>query len=120
LITELGIKAIPNIGQKIKKTGLDDSQLALPLFVGQTLFPPIRQETIHQVKGESIDAVLVLGSGKFFNAVVNSVSKGVNSEDRRLAYVAMTRARHLLVVGLPAAHFDKYRDKWAGWGFGVL
>lgn len=120
LITELGIKAIPNIGQKIKKTGLDDSQLTLPLFVGQTLFPPIRQETIHQVKGESIDAVLLLGSGKFFDAVVNSVSKGVNSEDRRLAYVAMTRARHLLVVGLPAAHFDKYRDKWAGWGFGVL
>lgn len=115
LIADLGIKEVPNIGQKIKKTGLDDSQMGLPLFVGQTLFPPIRQETIHQVKGESIDAVLVVGSGKFFD----SVSKGVNSEDRRLAYVAMSRARHLLAVGLPAAHFDKYREKWTRWGFGV-
>ena len=92
----------------------------LPLFAGHTLFPLIRQETIHQVKGESIDAVLVLGSAKFFNAVVDSVTKGVSSEDRRVAYVAMTRARHLLVVGLPAAHFDKHRARWMSWGFGVL
>lgn len=119
LITELGIKDIPKLGQKIKKTGLDDSQMGLPLFAGQTLFPPIRQETIHQVKGESIDAVLVLGSAKFFNAVVDSVSKGVSSEDRRVAYVAMTRARHLLLIGLPATHFDKHGEKWRGWGFNV-
>ena len=119
LITELGIQDVPNLGQKIRKTGLDVSQMKLPLFVGQTLFPPIRQETIHQVKGESIDAVLVLGSAKFFNAVVDSVSKGVSSEERRVAYVAMTRARHLLVVGLPAAHFDKHGKTWTGWGFNV-
>jgi len=86
----------------------------------QPLFPAIRQETIHQVKGESIDAVLVLGSTKFWNSVVDSIIKGENSEDRRLAYVAMTRARHLLVVALPATHFDRHTDKWAAWGFGVL
>jgi UvrD/REP helicase N-terminal domain/UvrD-like helicase C-terminal domain len=120
LISELGIKEIPHIGQKIKKTGLNDSQMTLPLFVGQSLFPPIRQETIHQVKGESIDAVLVLGSAKFFNAAVESVSRGTSSEDRRLAYVAMTRARYLLVVALPAAHFDKHVQKWKDWGFGVM
>ncbi len=120
LITELGIKDVPNLSQKIRKTGLDVGQIKLPLFASQTLFPPIRQETIHQVKGESIEAVLVLGSAKFFNAVVDSVSSGVSSEDRRLAYVAMTRARHLLVVGLPATHFDKHAKKWLGWGFDVL
>jgi superfamily I DNA/RNA helicase len=120
LLTELGIKNVPNLGQKIRKTGLDDSQLGLPLFTAQTLFPPIRQETIHQVKGESIDAVLVLGSTKFFNAVVDSVSGGESSEERRVAYVAMTRARHLLAVGLPAAHFDKHSKKWVEWGFRTL
>jgi ATP-dependent exoDNAse (exonuclease V) beta subunit len=72
------------------------------------------------VKGESIDAVLVLGSTKFWNSVVESVVSRDNSEDRRLAYVAMTRARHLLVVGLPASHFDKYVAEWTGWGFKVL
>jgi hypothetical protein len=120
LLQVVGIDDVPNLGHKIKKTGLEDTQMALPLFAAQTLFPPIRQETIHQVKGESIDGVLVLGSNKFFSAVVDSVSKGVSSEERRLAYVAMTRARHLLVIGLPAAHFDKHSEKWTRWGFNVL
>lgn len=117
LIRGLGVKDVPNLNLKIKKTGLDDRQLKLPLFETQTLFPSIRQETIHQVKGESIDAVLVLGSPDFWNSVVSAVVAGRNSEDRRLAYVAMTRARHLLVVGLPASHFDKYVEKWTEWGF---
>lgn len=119
LIRGLGIKDVPNLNLKIKKTGLDENQIKLPLFEVQTLFPRIRQETIHQVKGESIDAVLVLGSAKFWNSVVESVVCGKNSEDRRLAYVAMTRARHVLVVGLPATHFNKYAVKWAEWGFKV-
>lgn len=120
LIAALGINHAPNLNQKIKKTGLNDNQLKLPMLEVQPLFPAIRQETIHQVKGESIDAVLVLGSTKFWNSVVDSIIKGENSEDRRLAYVAMTRARHLLVVALPATHFDRHTDKWAAWGFGVL
>ena len=120
LLQELGFTSIPKLGQKIRKTGLDQQQLALPLFQPQTLFPPIRQETIHQVKGESIDAVLVLGSTKFFNSMVAAIEKSENTEDRRLAYVAMTRARHALVVGLPASHFDKHADKWVGWGFKTI
>lgn len=120
LLQELGIKNVPKLGQKIRKTGLDEQQLALPLFQPQTLFPLIRQETIHQVKGESIDAVLVLGSTKFFNSVVAAIEGGENTEERRLAYVAMTRARHALMVGLPASHFDKHVDKWLGWGFKTI
>jgi hypothetical protein len=85
LIAALGVNNTPNLNQKIKKTGLDDDQLNLPMFEVQPLFPPIRQETIHQVKGESIDAVLVLGSTKFWNSVVDSVVNKDNPEDRRLA-----------------------------------
>lgn len=120
LLHELGIKNIPKLGQKIRKTGLDQHQLTLPLFQSQTLFPSIRQETIHQVKGESIDAVLLVGSTKFFNSVVTAIDEGDNTEERRLAYVAMTRARHALVVGLPASHFDNYVDKWVSWGFKTI
>jgi superfamily I DNA/RNA helicase len=120
LLQDLGIKNIPKLGQKIRKTGLAQQQLALPLFQPQTLFPPIRQETIHQVKGESIDAVLVLGSTKFFNSVVSAIEESENTEERRLAYVAMTRARHALVVGLPASHFDMHAEKWVRWGFRTI
>ncbi len=120
LLQELGITNIPKLGQKIRRTGLAPSQLALPLFQPQTLFPQIRQETIHKVKGESIDAVLVLGSAKFFNSVVKAIDSNENTEERRLAYVAMTRARHTLVVGLPATHYDKHAASWVGWGFTIL
>jgi superfamily I DNA/RNA helicase len=120
LIGNLGVKTAQNLNQKIKKSGLLDNQMQLPLFGAKALFPSIRQETIHQVKGESIDGVLVLGSTKFWNSVVHSVANSQTSEDRRLAYVAMTRARHLLAIGLPTAHFDKHADKWVSWGFKVL
>lgn len=120
IISSLGFKDFSSIGNTIKKTGLDANQLTLPLFGEQKLFPSIRQETIHKVKGESIDAVLVLGSPRFWNSVVDAVISGTSTEDRRLAYVAMTRARHVLVVPLPSAHFDKHAEKWKAWGFGVL
>lgn len=120
VLKELQIKNLPKLGQKIRRTGLDQAQLALPLFRQQALFPSIRHETIHQVKGESIDGVLLLGSTKFFNSVVTAIEDGENTEERRLAYVAMTRARHALVVGLPASHFDSHAAKWVNWGFNTL
>lgn len=120
LLTTIGVKNLPKMGLKIKPTGLDAGQLSLPLFQPQTVFPLIKQETIHHVKGESIDGVLVLGSSTFFNAVVCAIEAKKNVEERRLAYVAMTRARHTLLIGLPASHYDKHISSWQKWGFGAL
>jgi superfamily I DNA/RNA helicase len=120
LISEIGIENAPNINLKITKKGLNEDQMKLALFEEHGLFPPIRQETIHQVKGESIDGVLVLGSSKFWNSVVDCVVSGISSENRRLAYVAMSRARHVLALGLPASHFDNHAEKWKAWGFSLL
>ena len=117
LVAEIGVKVEVKLGNHIKKTGLANDQLTLPLLEAQSDFPDVRQDTIHQVKGESIDSVLVIGSTKFWNSVVKTVDDGDNSEDRRLAYVAMTRARHQLIVGLPQGQFDKHANKWESWGF---
>ena len=95
LIANLGAPSVSTLGQKIQKRGLTKQQFLLPLFEEQKLFPTIRNDTIHQVKGESIGAVLVIGSAKFWNSVVDAVVSGKNNEDRRLAYVAMTRAKDL-------------------------
>ena len=119
LIEEIGLQCDAKLGQHIKTTGLSAAQKALPLFESVHEFPQVRQDTIHQVKGESIDAVLVIGSTRFWNSVMAAVRNGDNTEDRRLAYVAMTRARHLLVVGLPKAHYDKHSKTWVEWGFRV-
>ena len=98
LIEEIGLQCDAKLGQHIKATGLSAAQKALPLFESAPEFPEVRQDTIHQVKGESIDAVLVIGSTKFWNSVMAAVQSGDNTEDRRLAYVAMTRARHRVWV----------------------
>jgi len=117
LIEEIDLRCDVKLGHHIKTTGLNSEKKLLPLFEAVSKFPAVRQDTIHQVKGESIDAVLVIGSAKFWDSAVTAVENGENSEDRRLAYVAMTRARHLLVVGLPKAHHDKHSDVWIKWGF---
>ena len=119
LIEEIGVQCDAKLGHHIKATGLSAAQKALPLFESVEEFPEVRQDTIHQVKGESIDAVLVVGSPKFWNSVMTAVRSGENTEDRRLAYVAMTRARHLLVVALPKGHFHKHSRTWVEWGFKV-
>ena len=119
LIEEIGLQCNAKLGQQIKATGLSTAQKTLPLVESVDEFSALRQDTIHQVKGESIDAVLVIGSTKFWNSVIAAVQRGDNTEDRRLAYVAMTRARHLLVVGLPKGHYDKHSKTWVDWGFTV-
>ena len=119
LIAEIGVQCDAKLGHHIKATGLSAVQKALPLFESAAEFPAVRQDTIHQVKGESINAVLVIGSTKFWNSVMAAVERGDSTEDRRLAYVAMTRARHLLVVGLPKGHYDKHSETWVEWGFRV-
>lgn len=120
LLKEIGISAQVRIGQKIRRNGLTKNQLLLPLFKEQELFPAIRQETVHAVKGESISSVMLLGTANFFNSIVADIAAGRNTENRRLAYVGMTRARHALLVGLPASHFDKHLMVWKRWGFVVL
>ena len=117
LIEEIGVQCDATLGHHIKATGLSTGQKASPLFESVDEFPEVRQDTIHQVKGESINAVLVIGSTKFWNSVTMAVRTGKNTEDRRLAYVAMTRARHLLVVGLPKGHYDEHSSTWVNWGF---
>lgn len=120
LIQEIGLQCNVKLGRHIKATGLTEAQKMLPLFESTNDFPDVRQDTIHQVKGESIDAVLVIGSPKFWNAVVKTVEDGASSEDRRLAYVAMTRARHLLMVALPESHYYKHLQTWIDWGFASI
>ncbi|MCY3933140.1 MAG: ATP-dependent helicase [Acidobacteria bacterium] len=119
LIEETGLQCESALGRQIRTTGLSTAQKTLPLFEPVQDFPEVRHDTIHQVKGESIDAVLVIGGTRFWNSVMTAVGSGESTEERRLAYVAMTRARHLLVVGLPKGHYEKHLGTWVEWGFKV-
>ena len=57
--------------------------------------------TIHAVKGRTFEAVLLLidSRGKLTSNMLNT--KPIESEEIRTAYVAMTRAKQILVVAIP-------------------
>ncbi|MBT7065145.1 MAG: ATP-dependent helicase [Verrucomicrobia bacterium] len=117
LLSSVGVKSPVKLGHTIKKTGMDTKQMTLPLFEQQAADPAMRHETIHQVKGESIDAIMLIGSKPFYDKVVKAALSNSESEERRLAYVAMTRARHLVVVAVPQNHYAKQKAVWQEWGF---
>ena len=78
----------------------------------------IAVKTIHSAKGESYDAVLFLSDVKkrgknsdHFCSWLND-----NGEERRCAYVAVTRPRYLLCLGLPTLD-DGQRKKIEDFGF---
>ncbi len=59
--------------------------------------------TVHGVKGESYDAILLLINKLKGNTLTSSklLNGSLDSEQIRIAYVAMTRPRKLLVVSIP-------------------
>jgi superfamily I DNA/RNA helicase len=58
----------------------------------------IRSHTVHKVKGEGIAAVLYITK----KADLESMLTGTGTEDGRVGYVAVTRARDLLILAVPA------------------
>ncbi|MBY3544787.1 UvrD-helicase domain-containing protein [Rhizobium laguerreae] len=92
-----GIVAAANIGNRLSKADL----LASPLAKQQTTSPgtiaQIRVETVHAVKGESIDAVMYVASKEHARELI----AGPNTEVGRIGYVALTRARNLFLLAIP-------------------
>ena len=80
--------------------------------IGLESYPPMKSGA-HKPQVTSLAARWPTVLGSF----VNDVQVGESSENRRLAYVAMTRARRVLVVALPGNHFDKNSAIWEEWGF---
>ena len=82
---------------------------------------PLRIDTIHSVKGSTFDAVLLLstpdGKGKtgYWENWLNTTD-----ETARIAYVACTRPRFLLVWGVSTLSSDDQRNKIESLGFSEL
>jgi len=73
---------------------------------------------VHGVKGETYDGILLLipsRNGKITPGILQNGD--LNSEEMRIAYVAMTRPRKLLVVAMPrnkkTVEYQRFsRDDW--------
>jgi DNA helicase-2/ATP-dependent DNA helicase PcrA len=87
----------------ISPSGKKDKKINEMLFVPKRL-TKMRATTIHSVKGETLDAVLLISShdkksqGGHFNHWLNP---GEEDEYPRIAYVACSRPKHLLIIATP-------------------
>ena len=95
-----------NLSMRLKKTGLPKGPLVDTGTEKTVIDKALRVETIHGVKGESLDAVLYLADKDHVKAMVN----GTGTELGRIGYVALTRARDLFWLGITKEDAEIYRD----------
>ena len=102
-----GYSKVINLGNKLSKKGLVEKPLMPPpeLVIGDSL--NIRVDTVHQAKGESLDAVLYMAS----KAHINEMLGGVDTEVGRIGYVAITRAKNLFILGVPKSALTELAPK---------
>ena len=109
--TLTGLKPVANLGQRLAKTKLPTGPLAAPAAAPKPTHS-VRVDTVHSAKGETLDAVLYVTN----RAHANGLCGGVSSEIGRIGYVALTRARDLFWLAVPAAQLDQLRPALQGLG----
>lgn len=82
---------------RVTTTDLPEFGPLLTIDMGQNDWAGLRQGTVHSAKGEGIPAVMYLTAKKDLDAML----AGTQDEEGRIGYVAVTRARDLLVVAIP-------------------
>lgn len=112
---DYGFASVANLGNKLSKRDLRNAPLNAASPVGKQ-GPEIRVETVHQVKGESIDAVLYVAKKAHIEALLG----GTGDEEGRIGYVAVTRARNLFWLAVPNSCLKELRPKLVSAGFGEL
>ena len=109
-------KTPPNIGTKsVLET--------LPYFFKREQITNLRITTIHSVKGETFDAVLLVSApstrgtpdGHWTQWLANS-----KTEAARLAYVASSRPKHLLAWAVPEPIDKQAKDRIRNLGFHII
>lgn len=104
------------VGVKRRSAKADYSALSLLEVFGAPDETLVHEDftlaTIHMVKGMSLDAVLVIlkRKGAKGSNYVNLFGNGLeSSEELRIVYVAITRARRLLSLAVPQADLVKWK-----------
>ncbi|MBR8165588.1 ATP-dependent helicase [Burkholderia vietnamiensis] len=113
LESKFGLKPTDNIGRKLSKKALPNVPLASAEDLAYNDATTLRIDTVHKVKGESLDAVLYVTLKEHAQALLD----GVITEVGRIGYVAATRARDLLWVAVPDSALKELRPTLLARGF---
>lgn len=103
-----------NLGVKLANKSLPNTPLIPESDLVNNLRSVIRIDTVHQAKGESLDAVLYLATEK---SHIQNLLNGTDTEIGRIGYVAITRAKELLWLGVPENCIAKFRGELINKGF---
>lgn len=101
------------LGNKLAKTELPHTPLTPVTDLATEQQTNLRVETVHKVKGESLDALLYLAEKDHVEALL----AGVHTELGRIGYVAVTRARNLVWLGVPTNAAAELRPALVARGF---
>lgn len=110
---DFDLNMVGNMGRKLASTKLPETPLNIEEDLAAERGPRIRVDTVHQAKGESIDAVLYVATKQH----VQEMLDGVQTELGRIGYVAATRARNLLWLGVPSRELESLRPRLLEAGF---
>lgn len=113
LQSEFGLTSTDSLGTKLTRRDLPHASLVAADDLGTQRNTRIRVDTVHKAKGESLDAVLYMATREHVEAMLG----GVATEVGRIGYVAVTRAKNLLWVGVPAAALPALRQRLMDSGF---
>lgn len=113
LQNQFALSAADNVGNKLARTGLPHTPLMVLPDLGMDPQTNLRVETVHKVKGEGLDALLYLVEKDHAEALLS----GVGTELGRIGYVAVTRARNLIWLGVPAGALEELRPMLIARGF---
>lgn len=110
------LKPGDNVGRKLAKTGLPNVALWSSKNLPAHDVVPLRVDTVHQAKGETLDAVMYVTHKDHAVALLD----GVETEVGRIGYVALTRARDLLWLAIPRNALQDLRPRLLARGFQEL
>ncbi|MGB3460776.1 MAG: hypothetical protein WBA33_02275 [Rhodanobacter lindaniclasticus] len=109
-----GLASVGNLANRLARKRLPNTPLIGALDLTANDAAHIRADMVHQAKGESLDAVLYLAAKKEH---ASALLAGVGTEVGRIGYVAATRARNLLWLGVPVSSLEELRPALLACGF---
>lgn len=114
--SQFGIAAAKTVGLRLSKKGLENAPLIDAGDLASQKGLPIRVETVHQVKGESIRGVMYVATKDH----VRELLTGTATEVGRIGYVAVTRAKDLFLLAMPSAAAAEFAAELHARGFKPL
>lgn len=116
IATTHGYTIVDKLGNKLTKAELNDEPLVDLTDLEKGASKGIRIDTVHQVKGESLDALLYVATKPNIEALL----AGTTSEAGRIGYVAVTRAKYFFLLGIPKSALKALKPGLDAAGFKAL